>query len=115
MRLFLQRLEPLGDDLVIGAARPETEQTGRRLRFKLRRKLGQMTEQLLAFMAPLVADRIGQLGEAVFHAPQLTGERLRQRQAEHAEHTIGLDLDEPLCQRAGSRFGQSMIHDEQAR
>src|SRR5690606_24728929 len=46
---------------------------------------------------------------------QLSRKRLCERQAQHAESTIGLDLDQPLCQHTPAAFRQAAVEDVHAR
>ena len=110
--LLGERVQPFLDDAVIGAAGAESVEAGRCVGLELGGELGQFGEQRLAVALFGRAHPAGQLGQSVLDAAQTRRQRLRQRQAEHAQRAVGLDLDQPLGERAGAGGRHAEVEDE---
>ena len=57
---------------------------------------------------------LGDGRQPVLDTANVRRERLRQRQAEHGERAIGLDVEQALHQRAASGLGEAAVDDENA-
>jgi len=56
--------------------------------------------------------RSGDCGQSVLDAANFGRQRLGERQAEHGERTVSLDVEQALRQRAATGLGQAAVDDE---
>ena len=102
-------------ELVIGAAGAETERAGRRARFHLGGKIGQLVKQAVIVDELLgMAHFVGHFGEPRLDAVDRRRQPLRLRQAEQRQRAVGLHLDQPLHQGAGAPAAQSPVDHQDA-
>ncbi len=102
-RLLGDGREPRADDVVIGAAGAEAERGRGGAGFELGGERGQLVQQLAIGAEALgAAHRIGDLAELLLDPLHRGRDALGLGQAQERQRAVGLDLQEPLHQRAGA-------------
>ena len=113
-RLLIQRLQPFGDDAVIGAAGAETVEAGRRIGLQFGGKFGEVGKQGLAVARLGLLHLQRRLRQPVLDTAGAARQCLCQRQAKHGKRPISLDIDQPLRERAGAGRRQAAIEHQHA-
>ncbi|MNX56792.1 hypothetical protein D3C86_875950 [compost metagenome] len=108
-RRFRQRPDAFAHDAVIGAAGAETIEAERGIGFEFRRKPGHLRQQRIGLVARTVFHALGDAGQTILDAADFRRQRLRHRQAQHGERAVGLDIQQPLHQRAAAVIGEAPV------